>query len=78
MRFIFCAACISYVLNDWTGMDIELTVDYIRRSFVSLFEIVMHITRFPDCTLAKTVFLIACNICEFIDPSYVRLSGKDF
>jgi len=52
MRFIFCAACISYILNDWTGMDVELTVDYIRRSFVSLFETVMHITRLPGCTLA--------------------------
>jgi len=35
MRFIFCASCISYILNDWSGMDVELTVDYIRRSFVS-------------------------------------------
>jgi len=36
MRFIFCASCISYILNDWSGMDVELTVDYIRRSLVSL------------------------------------------
>ena len=35
MRFIFCAACISYILSDWSGMDVELTLDYIRRSFVS-------------------------------------------
>jgi len=43
MRFIFCASCISYILDDWTGIDVELTVDYIRRSFVSLsFRPVLH------------------------------------
>ena len=34
MRFVYCACCISYVLNDWSGVDVERTVDFIRRSQV--------------------------------------------
>ncbi|XP_020635693.3 geranylgeranyl transferase type-1 subunit beta isoform X2 [Pogona vitticeps] len=32
MRFIYCAACICYMLNDWSGMDTKKAIDYIRRS----------------------------------------------
>ena len=35
MRFVFCASCVCYMLNDWSGMDVEKTVQYIRRSQVS-------------------------------------------
>ena len=35
MRFIFCASCISYILNDWSGMNIEHAVKYIKDSLVS-------------------------------------------
>ena len=34
MRFVFCASCVCYMLNDWSGMDIHKTVDYIKRSQV--------------------------------------------
>ncbi|CAB4016161.1 Geranylgeranyl transferase type-1 subunit beta [Paramuricea clavata] len=32
MRFIFCASCISYMLNDWSGVNIENAVKYIKDS----------------------------------------------
>ncbi|CAH1373942.1 unnamed protein product [Tenebrio molitor] len=32
MRFVFCAASISYMLDDWTGMDVDKTVDFIIKS----------------------------------------------
>ncbi|XP_050293661.1 geranylgeranyl transferase type-1 subunit beta isoform X2 [Anthonomus grandis grandis] len=32
MRFVFCAACISYILNDWSGIDLERMVDFILKS----------------------------------------------
>ncbi|XP_069694771.1 geranylgeranyl transferase type-1 subunit beta [Periplaneta americana] len=32
MRFIYCAACICYILNDWSAMDIERTMNFITRS----------------------------------------------
>ncbi|PVD19709.1 hypothetical protein C0Q70_20200 [Pomacea canaliculata] len=32
MRFVYCAACISYILNDWSGVDTTKAVDYITKS----------------------------------------------
>lgn len=32
MRFIYCACCISYILNDWNGIDIPKVVQYIKES----------------------------------------------
>ncbi|RXN28610.1 geranylgeranyl transferase type-1 subunit beta [Labeo rohita] len=32
MRFVYCAACICYMLDDWSGMDCQKAIDYIRRS----------------------------------------------
>ena len=30
MRFLYCACCISHMLNDWSGLDRDLAVRYIR------------------------------------------------
>ena len=35
MRFVYCASCICYMLNNWSGMDMKKTINYIRRSMVS-------------------------------------------
>jgi geranylgeranyl transferase type-1 subunit beta len=32
VRFIYCACCISYMLNDWSGIDQDKAVEYIRMS----------------------------------------------
>ncbi|XP_029208313.2 geranylgeranyl transferase type-1 subunit beta-like isoform X1 [Acropora millepora] len=32
MRFIYCACCISYILNDWSGIDVPKVVQYIKKS----------------------------------------------
>ncbi|KAH1005799.1 hypothetical protein HUJ04_006715 [Dendroctonus ponderosae] len=32
MRFVFCAAAISYILNNWSGIDIEKMLDFILKS----------------------------------------------
>ncbi|KAK0070374.1 geranylgeranyl transferase type-1 subunit beta [Biomphalaria pfeifferi] len=32
MRFVYCACCVCYILDDWTGMDVEKTVAYITQS----------------------------------------------
>ncbi|VVC96985.1 geranylgeranyl transferase type-1 subunit beta [Leptidea sinapis] len=32
MRFVYCAACISYMLNDWSGFNIKRATDYIIKS----------------------------------------------
>lgn len=35
MRFVYCASCICYMLNSWSGMDMKKAISYIRRSMVS-------------------------------------------
>lgn len=35
MRFVYCAACISYILDDWSGVNVELMIDFILNSIVS-------------------------------------------
>ncbi|KAJ6669696.1 hypothetical protein lerEdw1_000245 [Lerista edwardsae] len=32
LRFVYCASCICYMLNNWSGMDTKKAIDYIRRS----------------------------------------------
>ncbi|XP_021345937.1 geranylgeranyl transferase type-1 subunit beta-like [Mizuhopecten yessoensis] len=32
MRFIYCAACTCYMINDWSGMDTEKAVNFIKNS----------------------------------------------
>ena len=32
MRFLYCAACICSILNDWSGMDTDLAVQYVSDS----------------------------------------------
>lgn len=42
MRFIYCACCISYILNDWSGVDIPRVVQYIKESRVWIFVLKYH------------------------------------
>ena len=32
MRFLYCAACICFMLNDWSGMNLESAVEYVISS----------------------------------------------
>ena len=34
MRFVYCAAAVSYMLDDWSGMDRQKTTEYVLRSMV--------------------------------------------
>lgn len=36
VRFVYCACSISYILNDWSGLNIENTVKHIRDLQVKL------------------------------------------
>lgn len=35
MRYVFCAAAICYMLNDWGKVDKQLMADFIKKSIVS-------------------------------------------
>jgi len=32
MRFVFCACAISYMLDDWSGVDVDKVVEYVKAS----------------------------------------------
>ncbi|KAF8795805.1 geranylgeranyl transferase type-1 subunit beta-like [Argiope bruennichi] len=32
MRFVYCAACVCYILQDWSSIDVEKTIQYIQNS----------------------------------------------
>lgn len=32
MRFLYCACCVSYILDEWSGIDLPKAVDYILKS----------------------------------------------
>ncbi len=36
MRFVYCAACVCYMLRDWSAMDVEKAVQFIKASKVSV------------------------------------------
>lgn len=42
MRFVYCAAVICYILQDWSGMDTEKTIEYIMRSMVIVVGIIKY------------------------------------
>lgn len=55
IRFLYCACCISTILNDWSGMDKTKAIDYIVKSIVSL-----YLFLFSSCVqriLTKTGFV---------------------
>lgn len=35
MRFVYCAACICHLLDDWSLFDVDKSVEFISRSLVS-------------------------------------------
>jgi geranylgeranyl transferase type-1 subunit beta len=35
MRFVYCACCVSAILDDWSGMNKAKAIDYIVKSIVS-------------------------------------------
>lgn len=37
MRFLYCACCVSAILNDWSGINKTTAIDYIVKSIVSIY-----------------------------------------
>ena len=62
MRFVFCASCICYMLDDWSGMDVEKASYYIKQSLVSI----KHRPRSGEFVHRKIAFIslpIHLNMC---------------
>lgn len=43
MRFVYCACCICYMMNDWGGVDKKAMGQYIIDSVVSSFPVYLNI-----------------------------------
>lgn len=52
MRFLYCACCISAILNDWSGIDKNKAIDYIVKSIVSLLNNLLIIDSNLVCQMA--------------------------
>ncbi len=37
MRFVYCACSVCYILNDWSGLDKDKAVEFIKSSQVIMF-----------------------------------------
>lgn len=68
MRFLYCACCISYILDDWSSVNKELSISYIKKSFGFDFGIAQG----PDleshggstfCALASLDMMGALDTC---------------
>lgn len=53
MRFLYCASCVSAILDDWSGVDIPRAIDYILRSIVSF-----HLNYYYYCYLFLSIIIL--------------------
>ena len=52
MKFTYCAVCVSYILDDWTGINEDKVVQYITESMVSDgFEYFCSEFNVPNCLI---------------------------
>ncbi|XP_057308893.1 geranylgeranyl transferase type-1 subunit beta-like [Hydractinia symbiolongicarpus] len=68
MRFLYCACCISYILNDWRGLDKSNAVKYIQDSMCYDYGISQgpHLEAHGGstfCALASLVLMNKLNDC---------------
>ena len=63
MRFVYCACCISYMLQDWSGVDRDKALKFIQNSVVSLG---MFLCSCLLCNLSKIIILLDIHVCNNI------------
>ena len=51
MRFVYCACCISYILDDWTAINTDAIVQFIKDSMVCFMIMVVLIDLFHEVLL---------------------------
>lgn len=60
MRFLYCACCVSFIVDDWDGVDKPKAIDYILQSIVSFST--EYTFTIPCYVLITFVLLINCSI----------------
>lgn len=74
MRFLYCACATSYILNDWTGLNRDLAVSYIKSSLV--IYILMFCMQADFCLSHMTMDLVkgrTRNLMEAVPIVQLRL-----
>ena len=51
MRFVYCACCISYILDDWTAINTDAIVQFIKDSMVCVMIMAVLIDLFHEVLL---------------------------
>lgn len=72
MRFLYCACCISIILNDWSGIDKTKAIDYILKSIVSFYLfvfIILYIKSINKNWLCLLNFIIA----QYLNNDYSHM-----
>lgn len=60
MRFLYCASCVSAILDDWSGVDIPRAIDYILRSIVSA----LVINNYLALLFMSSVSILSLSSCN--------------
>lgn len=72
MRFVYCACAVSYMLNDWSGVDTEAATRYIQRSQVlglsNTFEIQVAVADLPSL---MHIYYTTLDVCARVRRSQV-------
>lgn len=63
MRFVYCACAVSYLLNDWRGINKDATTQYIINSMVWYYDTWM---RLPISHYNKITFVLMCRIMTIV------------
>ena len=58
MRFVYCASCICYMLNNWSGMDMKKAINYTESMSYA-----MSLHRELDLNLMEGQLFVALHHC---------------
>ena len=73
LRFLYCACCISYLLNDWSAIDIPRAVVYIQncRSYDGALALIPHGGEgHGGSTFCGLASLVLMNRMDVMDPDW--------
>lgn len=76
MRFIYCACCISYILDDWSGVNMDKAVEYILKSQVNeLFKApgIVNASSSLEGEVDNIILILASSFILFFSPMIMEL-----
>ncbi len=73
LRFLYCACAISYILNDWSGVNIQLAIEYIQscKSYDGAYGLIPAQEGHGGSTFCAVACLVLMGVID------TELSGND-